>query len=61
MAKMKKSVTGTSPIWQVCTYAVLLLVVLVAVQTSMAVLSMAVLAVVVQAAECSKKLLLKTK
>ena len=31
MAKMKKSVTGTSPIWQVCTYAVLLLVVLVAV------------------------------
>ena len=28
MAKMKKSVTGTSPIWQVCTYAVLLLVVL---------------------------------
>ena len=37
------------------------LVVLVAVQTSMAVLSMAVLAVVVQAAECSKKLLLKTK
>ena len=37
------------------------LVVLVAVQTSMAVLSMAVLAVAVQAAECSKKLLLKTK
>ena len=31
MAKMKKSVTGTSPVWQVCTYAVLLLVVLVAV------------------------------
>ena len=31
MAKMKKSVTGPSPIWQVCTYAVLLLVVLVAV------------------------------
>ena len=37
------------------------LVVLVAVQTSMAVLSMAVLAVVVQVEECSKKLLLKTK
>ena len=36
-------------------------VVLVAVQTSMAVLSMAVLAVVVQVEECSKKLLLKTK
>ena len=35
-------------------------VVLVAVQTSMAVLSMAVLAAVVQE-ECSKKLLLKTK
>ena len=37
------------------------LVVLVVVQTSMAVLSMAVLAVVVQVEECSKKLLLKTK